>query len=643
MMATLTDTLALYRSSTKSFEVMIRWADKAAVKLRVTSSAVEILNKNLQSIDASRLSTINSRAKALHTYFQRMGTSIKSAAGGLTRFMGSGTKLASMKSGNFLKSSTVQSKADTMSGSKKTLSLGGYADKIKKGMKIADDYANIQKRLNAVNDGSQTQGQLQKIIFGAANQSRGSYAETANTFANLQASGSNVFSSNAETLGFTELMQKSFKLGGTDTATQSAGIDQVVQAMGSGKLQSGDLDAIASNAPMMLEAMETFTGKSKAELRSMAEEGNLTAGVLKNSLFAASGHIGEKFSELPMTFAEVWDLIKNTAMEAFGDVLESINKIMNSSGFQTALAVVIAGIMAVGSVISWLIDKTTEYWDFIAPILEFIGGVALAAIITQLGVMAAAAWLSVVPWLLQHAALLMVVAGIILIINVLGMLGISVQDVFSFVGGAIGVLLAWIHNIPLAISNIATWVSKTIDDFVTKIVNKVIDGINKVITAIRNITGIDIKLLDKYEGSTSGMEYKELEDYSKAYKAGSQKGVDIYNGIGEKANSLKDGGLNFLSGGYSGLNDLGTQGNPVTVQGVGSDGNLAVDMAEEDIQYLRDIAERDYINKFSTATLAPNIQVSFGPVHQEADADKVASRIQTILQEQIAVASEGVY
>ena len=66
-------------------------------------------------------------------------------------------------------------------------------------------------------------------------------------------------------------------------------------------------------------------------------------------------------------------------------------------------------------------------------------------------------------------------------------------------------------------------------------------------------------------------------------------------------------------------------------------------MADEDLQYLRDIAEREYVNKFSTATLAPNIQITFGDVHKEADADKVVGRIKKILQEDIALASEGVY
>ena len=66
-------------------------------------------------------------------------------------------------------------------------------------------------------------------------------------------------------------------------------------------------------------------------------------------------------------------------------------------------------------------------------------------------------------------------------------------------------------------------------------------------------------------------------------------------------------------------------------------------MSDEDLRYLRDIAERDYINKFSTATLAPNIQVSFGDVHETADADKVAGRIKQILQEEIAMTAEGAY
>jgi hypothetical protein len=87
----------------------------------------------------------------------------------------------------------------------------------------------------------------------------------------------------------------------------------------------------------------------------------------------------------------------------------------------------------------------------------------------------------------------------------------------------------------------------------------------------------------------------------------------------------------------------GTEMDPTVVKGTGSSGGLKVDMSEEDLTYLRDLAERDYINKFNSATLAPNITVTFGYVHEEADANKVAGRVKRILQEEIAMTAEGDY
>ncbi len=132
---------------------------------------------------------------------------------------------------------------------------------------------------------------------------------------------------------------------------------------------------------------------------------------------------------------------------------------------------------------------------------------------------------------------------------------------------------------------------------------------------------------------------KEFMDYSDGYSKGSSMGKQISNSIGDTLSSFTES----LTGDGFDLSNFGTGSNPLVVEGTGSNGKVDVNMADEDLQYLRDIAERDYINKFSTATLAPNITVTFGDIHEEADADKVAGRIKKILQEEIAMASEGVY
>jgi tape measure domain-containing protein len=133
--------------------------------------------------------------------------------------------------------------------------------------------------------------------------------------------------------------------------------------------------------------------------------------------------------------------------------------------------------------------------------------------------------------------------------------------------------------------------------------------------------------------------------YSAAWNVGYSFGKDIqdklsFSNLFEKLTGFSNN-LDNLEG--FDFSKFGTASDPITVKGTGKNGRVEVEMSDEDLQYLRDIAQREYINKFTTATLAPNITVKFGDVHKEADADKLYGRIRKILQEEIAMAAEGVY
>ena len=67
-------------------------------------------------------------------------------------------------------------------------------------------------------------------------------------------------------------------------------------------------------------------------------------------------------------------------------------------------------------------------------------------------------------------------------------------------------------------------------------------------------------------------------------------------------------------------------------------------MSDEDIQYLRDIAQRDYVAKISTNTLAPNIKIEFsGPITKEADTEVIAGTVEQVMRDEIANSAEGKY
>lgn len=120
-------------------------------------------------------------------------------------------------------------------------------------------------------------------------------------------------------------------------------------------------------------------------------------------------------------------------------------------------------------------------------------------------------------------------------------------------------------------------------------------------------------------------------NYSDAFN----KGYGIGAGIGDTASDLFGGsGFDF--------SELATAGNPATIKGTGKGGAVKVEN-EEDIEWMRKLAERDYVARIAQNTLAPNIRVEFtGPVTKEADTDGVIAHVAEQLKEIIATAPEGV-
>ena len=83
---------------------------------------------------------------------------------------------------------------------------------------------------------------------------------------------------------------------------------------------------------------------------------------------------------------------------------------------------------------------------------------------------------------------------------------------------------------------------------------------------------------------------------------------------------------------------------PTTVKGTGADGSVQVNIADQDLQYLRDLAEKQYINKFSTAVLSPKLSVSFtGNAGDKDNQQQIYSTIGKMLKEELATAAEGYY
>ncbi len=545
-----------------------------------------------------------------------------------------------------------------------------------------DAYTNMNARLNLINDGAQTTGELNDSIYAAAQRSRGNYFDMGQIVGKMGILAGEAFSDNQELVGFTELMQKSFRVGGASTQEQQAGMYQLTQAMAAGKLQGDEFRSIMENAPMLAQAIADFTGKSKGELKEMSAEGTITADIIKGAMFAAGNDINEMFESMPMTFGDIKNQFNNMVTKGLEPAMQRMGKLANSEKFQTfmynmANAITVLGNAAVGvlDVVASAANFAAEHWAVIGPILLFTAG-AMGVLITATLTMKTAQWLlnaamaaCPLTWIvIGFIAVIAVISWVINKTNELGITNISViGSILAVLAGAATIawnILASILNIGLGVTNglwnafaaLANFCANCLRDFGGAAANLLADMGNSALSMIQGVAKavdtllgtntagaigkLQSKLTSWAQTKTNG-EYKKVvptADFSlptfnafdnakKAYKWG--------KGLPDKVKQVLEGdSLGFDSTPLGlGNNSVANVDNVDTVDKI----NNSVNIADESLRYLSDAMVRSYVNNINVNTVQPNFKVEFtGDIRENADADVVAEQI-------IAKAKEKMY
>lgn len=103
------------------------------------------------------------------------------------------------------------------------------------------------------------------------------------------------------------------KVGGSSAAETAAGLQQLGQALASGKLGGDELKSIRENAPLVADAIAKGMGVTTGALKQLGEDGKLTADVVANALIAASASAGAAFAKLPQGFEQALNKMEKDA------------------------------------------------------------------------------------------------------------------------------------------------------------------------------------------------------------------------------------------------------------------------------------------------------------------------------------------
>ena len=610
--------------------------------------------------------------------------------------------------------------------------VGGLAA-TKKILGLSDTLASTKARLNLIVDDGGSVNELEKKIMASAQRSRASYLSAAQAVSQMGLMAADAFSSNDELIAFTETLNKQFVIAGANAAGAEAATLQLTQAMASGVLRGEELNSVFEQAPNVIQSIADYLGVSIGEIRGMAAEGQITADIVKNAMFAAADDVNAKFSSMPMTWGQIWIGMKNKALSIFNPILNKVNQVANSEKFTQVTNGVINGLAGIASVATVVLDLliggaalVVDNWSWLAPI---VGGVATAFLVlngamlaykTVTGIVnaletvkAARLAMTTVATGAQTTAIFAQTAAqyglnaalmacpivwiIILIIALVALFYAAVAAVNKFAGtsvsatglicGAFMAALAFIGNIFIALWNlvvdvfvmiynlvgtVANFIGNVFNDPVGAVCRLFFDLADTVLSVLQALaSAIDTIFGSNLAGSVQGwrdslggwvdstfgkgeevMEKLNADDMKLGrfeYGAAFDMGYEFGQGVEDTVGGLFDFSAMDSLGAADGLDAFnlgntldGIYGNTGDTAGNTAAMSDALDIAEEDLAYLRDIAEREAINRFTTAEIHVE-QHNENHISNDTDLDGIMDAWANDFAEKLDVSEEGVH
>lgn len=555
----------------------------------------------------------------------------------------------------------------------------------------SDTFTSNAARLDLMNDGLQTTAELQEKIYQSAQRSRANYTDMVGTVSKLGIVAEKAFKSNDEMVRFSELMNKNFIVGGASATEQTAAMYQLTQAMASGRLQGDEYRSIIENAPLLAKSIEDYMIKvegTKGSMKEWASEGMLTADVIKNALFNSADEVEERFKKIPITFGQLWTSFKNKANMELQPVYERISEIANSEEFQEGMNVLAEAVGMLANVLVTVLDIATqvanyisENWSTVGPIIEGVttAVLALAAAFAIVNTVSSVISLLTNPLAWIVLAIVAIIVVIFLVVDAVNQATGSSISALGIIVGSISTVGAVIYNIFLALINFVIDLFVVLWNFIGVFVNflgnvfrdpigsiarlffglvdTVLGLLETLANAIDWIFGSNLggavsgwrNSLDGWVDDTFGkgneiMAKVNAEDWHVGERIGYEdaynSGYDVGKGIGNGISSLAD----QAKGLYNGLlNGPGGTSLPAdTAETAKNTGSMAdsLDVTSEDLKYLRDIAEKEIVNKFTTAEIKIDM-INNNNINSELDLDGIIDGLADKCIEEMNISGEG--
>lgn len=389
--------------------------------------------------------------------------------------------------------------------------------------------------------------------------------------------------------------------------------------------------------------------KVSGSMKDWASQGLLTADVIKAAMFNSADEVEARFASMPKTWGQTWQLAQNIAIKTFQPLLQVVGAAAGFvsehieafiGAFYGLAAAVAVYYTAVG--IATIISKGLIVTLMESPLLPIAAafmviGAAINVFISRCGG-AKAAWLTFVDTALTYGE----------------NFKIGIVNIFYQVCN-------WLDETGLHIATMATNISNSFGDLkadvlkhLQDLVNGGIGYVNRFINVLNKIPGVNIAPVeaasfgDKYAANNTAAKAARNTALANqatqvaanfASRAGKLSAMELARDVAHAARLTEiENARNATDA--SGLSDYGKYIDEASnnLAGIAGDTKAiknAVDMSDETLKMLVDMAERRYVNNINLTAQSPVIQVQGQNTGDTmADRYKLADALRDVLLEQ---------
>ncbi|WPK40875.1 tail length tape measure protein [Pseudomonas phage Knedl] len=184
---------------------------------------------------------------------------------------------------------------------------------------MADAYTALGNKLVNLAPSMETVNRLTKEMFELADRTRQPVQDVATSFQRFDLAMRDLGAGQAETLRMTETINKAIVVSGATATESAAGLLQLAQAFGSGRLQGDEFRSIMENLPVVADMIAKRLGVTRSELKKLSSDSKITSQVMREAFSAAAADIDERFKKTIPTLGQSFNVLRNNFLQSVGE------------------------------------------------------------------------------------------------------------------------------------------------------------------------------------------------------------------------------------------------------------------------------------------------------------------------------------